>query len=83
MNQDKRNGFKLGVAFMVVATAIAWLLGLAGKQDEQNKTALAELHSAELSTCWAKANEYGGSCRIEYLKDRTDTIYGAKVIYEK
>lgn len=83
VNQDKREGIKLGIAFAAIAIAVAWLLGIAGRQEEHSKATQAELHSAELATCWDKANTEGGVCRIEYLRDRTDTIYAAKVVYEK
>lgn len=69
------------VAF--IATAIfAGLLFIAHKQDQQNKDTLASLHAGELSACWDEVKEQGGTCRIEYIKDRTDTIIGAKVIRE-
>lgn len=80
INQDKRNGFKWGIGVAIVGVAIAWLLGLANANDQQNKDKLAELHAGELSACWAEVEAKGGTCKIEYLKDRTDTIYGAKVI---
>lgn len=82
INQDKREGIKIGIAFMIVAIAVAWLLGIANKQDQSNKDALAELHASELSACWDEVRENGGTCKIEYIKDRTDTIIGAKVIRE-
>ena len=82
ISQDKREGFKLGIAFMLIAIAVAWLLGIANKQDQENKDALAQLHAGELSACWAEVKETGGTCRIEYIKDRTDTVIGAKVIRE-
>lgn len=72
---------ELAIAF--IATAIfAGLLIIAHNQDQANKDKLAELHASELSACWNEVKENGGTCRIEYLKDRTDTIYGAKVVRE-
>lgn len=50
--------------------------------ESQQKDQLANLHAKELSVCWEKAVENGGTCRIEYLRDRTNTIYGAEVIME-
>ena len=50
--------------------------------ENQQKDQLANLHAKELSVCWEKAVENGGTCRIEYLRDRTNTIYGAEVIME-
>lgn len=71
------------IAIAFIATAIfAGLLVIAGKQDQANKDKLMELHSAELSACWNEVQEHGGTCRIEYIKDRTNTIIGAKVIRE-
>lgn len=81
-NQDKRNGFKWGFALAIAGIAIAWLLGIINANDQANKDKLAELHAGELSACWAEVKESGGTCKIEYLKDRTDTIYGAKVVRE-
>jgi hypothetical protein len=82
INNDKRSGFKWGLGVAIIGFALAWLLGIAGSQEQAQKDKLAELHSAELSACWSEVNQHGGTCRIEYLKDRTDTIYGAKVIRE-
>lgn len=50
--------------------------------EKQQKDQIASLHAQELSICWEKAIENGGTCRIEYLRDRTNTIYGAEVILE-
>lgn len=82
MNNDKRAGFKLGLGLAILGFALAWLLGIANNNDQANKDKLAELHSAELSACWNEVHEHGGTCRIEYIKDRTDTIIGAKVLRE-
>ena len=81
-NQAKRNGFKWGFGLAVAGFAFAWLLGIANTNDQCNKDKLAELHAGELSACWAEVEANGGTCRIEYLKDRTDTIYAAKVVRE-
>ena len=54
---------------------------LKGDQKQQDK--LAQLHAGELSACWKEVEEKGGICRIEYIKDRTDTIIGAKVVREE
>ena len=43
---------------------------------------LAKLHEAELTACVEATKGTDKTCRIEYLKDRTDTIYAAKVIKE-
>lgn len=70
-------------AIAFIATAIfALLLIIAHNQEKANQEKLAQLHAGELSACWQEVKEHGGSCRIEYIKDRTDTIIGAKVIME-
>lgn len=76
MNKDMRKGFRWGLGAAIVGVAIAWLLGFVHCEEKAQKDRLAELHEAELKACMA---EYG-NCRIEYLKDRTDTIYAAKVV---
>lgn len=43
---------------------------------------LAKLHEAELTACLESTKGTDTTCRIEYLRDRTDTIYAAKVIKE-
>lgn len=83
ISSEKRSGIRWGFGLAIAGVAIAWLLGIANGQEQANKDRLAELHSAELSACWAEVNEKGGTCKIEYLKDRTDTIYGAEVIWEE
>lgn len=83
MSNDKRSGIKIGLGIAVLGFALAWLLGIANSNDQANKDKLAELHSAELSACWERVSEEGGTCRIEYLKDRTDTVYGARVVYDR
>lgn len=80
--EDKRKGFMWGVGAAIAGLAIAWLLGIVNSEEQAHKDKLAELHSAELSACWAEVHEHGGTCKIEYLKDRTDTIYAAKVVRE-
>ena len=82
MSRDKQKGFMWGIGAAAIGLAIAWLLGLAGSGEQANKDKLAELHKAELVACQAEVAERGGTCRIEYLKDRTDTIYAAKVVRE-
>lgn len=76
MSEEMRRGFRWGVGAAVVGLAIAWLLGIAKCQEEVNKASLKEMHEAELNACIAQF----GKCRIEYLKDRTDTVYSAKVV---
>ena len=83
MTNEKRSGIKIGLGIAIVGFALAWLLGIANNNEQANKDKLAELHSAELASCWNEVHENGGTCRIEYLKDRTDTIYGAKVVYDR
>jgi len=58
------------------------LLHVVGAQEQAHMEKLARLHAAELSTCWSAVEETGGTCRIEYLRDRTGTIYSAKVVRE-
>ena len=79
---EKIKGFMWGFGASIVGLALAWLLGLVHSQEQAQMDRLAQLHAAELSTCWSQVEETGGTCRIEYLKDRNDTIYGAKVIRE-
>ena len=43
---------------------------------------LTALHAGELKACIEETKDQGISCRIEYLKDRTDTIYAARVVKE-
>ena len=70
------------IAIAFIATAIfAGLLIIAHKQDQANKDALANLHATELAQCWAEIED-GQVCKIEYIKDRTDTVIGAKVTKE-
>lgn len=71
-----------GIIAALVTTILAILIFIACKQDQANKDRLNELHAGELSACWQEVQEKGGICRIEYLKDRTDTVYGARVIRE-
>lgn len=70
---------EVAIAFIAVAL-FAGLLVIAHNNDKANEDKLAELHAAELSACWNEVKEQGGSCRIEYIKDRTDTVIGAKVV---
>lgn len=74
--------FLWGFGAALTGVALAWLLGIAFNQENDQMEKLARLHAAELSTCWSEVEESGGTCRIEYLRDRTNTIYGAKVIRE-
>lgn len=67
---------------IIVGIILAMLIVIACKQEQANKSKLTELHAGELAACWQEVQEKGGTCKIEYLKDRTDTIYGAKVIRE-
>lgn len=78
MTNDKRTGFAWGLGFAIVGFALTWLLGIANDGDQANKDKLAEMHQAELTACI----ESGSKCRIEYLKDRTGTIYAARVVKE-
>lgn len=82
MSNDKRTGFRWGFGVAIAGIALAWLLGIAGSNEQQQLDALAELHSKELATCWQSIEE-GQVCKIEYIKDRTDTVIGAKVIKEE
>lgn len=72
------------IAIAFIATAIfAGLLIIARNQDKANLDSLASLHEAELTACIKETENTGETCRIEYLKDRTDTVYAAKVVKEK
>ena len=71
------------IAIAFIATAIfAGLLIIAHGQDQANLDKLASLHEAELTACMKETAGTGETCRIEYLKDRTDTVYAAKVVRE-
>ena len=79
----KNNEISWGLIIAVIAGIIlALLIVVACRQEDANKRKLSELHAGELAACWNEVQEKGGSCRIEYLKDRTDTIYAAKVVRE-
>lgn len=81
ITKDKRNGFKWGFGTALVGIALAWLLGVAHTNDQQNLDALANLHAKELAQCWSEIEDEQ-VCKIEYIKDRTDTVIGAKVTKE-
>lgn len=81
-NMDRAKGFLWGIGACVTGIAIAWLLGIVHDGEQANMKKLAETHQAELIACLTVAKDTGETCRIEYLKDRTDTIYGAKVVRE-
>ena len=74
--------FLWGFGIAIVGFAIAWLLGIANSQEDCQKQSLAEYHAVELKSCLEATEGTDQTCRIEYLKDRTDTIYGAKVVRE-
>ena len=74
--------FMLGFGAAVVGMAIAWLLGIVSSQENCQKQALAEYHAAELTSCLKATEGTDQTCRIEYLRDRTNTIYSAKVVKE-
>ncbi len=76
MKDNFRSGFAFGIGCALVGLAIAWLLGWVVRDDCAQKDRLRKMHEAELSAC---IKEHG-KCHIEYLKDRTDTIYAAKVV---
>lgn len=57
------------------------LICIAKEQDRANIQKLDETHAAELEACRKTALK-GETCRIEYLSDRTGTIYGARVVRE-
>lgn len=79
----KNNEVSWGLIIAVIAGMIlALLIVIACKQEEANKDKLSQLHAGELAACWQEVQDKGGNCRIEYLKDRTDTIYAAKVVRE-
>ena len=83
LTRDTRIGINWGIGFSIVAIMLAWLCGVAFKGDQKQQDKLAQLHAGELSACWKEVEEKGGICRIEYIKDRTDTIIGAKVVREE
>ena len=76
-----RKNFFYGFGAALVGIALAWLLGIVAKEDQAQLDALTALHAKELSTCWAEVG-VGETCKIEYIRDRTDTVIGAKVIKE-
>ena len=76
MSAEMRKGFRWGIGSAIVGIAIAWLLGIANNQELEQKASLEEMHKAEIEACIAE----NGECRIEYLRDRTNTIYAAKVV---
>ena len=79
----KNNEISWGLIIaIVVGMILAVLIVIACKQDEANKAKLSQLHAGELAACWQEVQSSGGTCRIEYLKDRTDTVYAAKVVRE-
>lgn len=79
---ENKKSFMWGFGVAIVGFALAWLLGLVNSGEQANKDKLAELHAGELKACWEQVEQTGGVCRIEYIKDRTDTIIGAKIIKE-
>lgn len=81
MTNEEKSGIRLGLALAIAGLALAWLLGLATTNEQHQMDALAELHAKELATCW-QSIEDGQVCKIEYIRDRTDTVIGAKVVKE-
>lgn len=80
---ENKSEVSWGLVIAIIAGIIlALLIVVACRQEDANKRKLSELHAGELAACWNEVQEKGGSCRIEYLKDRTDTIYAAKVVRE-
>ncbi len=79
---EKMKGFMWGIGACAAGFALAWLLGIANNGEQANMKKLAKLHEAELTACLESTKGTDKTCRIEYLKDRTDTIYAAKVIKE-
>lgn len=77
----QNKGFFWGFGVAIIGIAIAWLLGIVSKQEQAQIDALAELHSKELTACLEQAGA-GTTCKIEYLRDKTDTVYGARVVKE-
>ena len=67
---------------VVLLIIVCVLVHISKGQEEAQMEKLSRLHAAELSTCWSAVEETGGTCRIEYLRDRTGTIYSAKVVRE-
>lgn len=79
---EKAKGFMWGIGACATGFALAWLIGIANNGEQANKEKLAEMHKAELTACMEATKGTNQTCRIEYLKDRTDTIYAARVIKE-
>lgn len=70
------------IGIVMMAIALGLLFNIAKQNDQRQLDALANLHAQELAHCWNEIED-GQICKIEYIKDRTNTVVSAKVIKEE